>query len=102
MVSNAEDRSIKRHRTFSADEKARILAEHEAAASPLERAALARREGVYGSLLSNWRKELAQAKPSKRGRPANRLATENARYVSSPRWNPTDLMPCARLSKATL
>lgn len=79
MASNTEVRSQKRHRTFSAEEKARILAEYEAASSPLERAALVRREGVYSSLLSNWRKQLVQGAAAKRGRPANPLAAENAR-----------------------
>jgi transposase-like protein len=79
VASNTEVRSQKRHRTFSAEEKARILAEYEAASSPLERAALVRREGVYSSLLSNWRKQLVQGAAAKRGRPANPLAAENAR-----------------------
>ena len=37
-----------------------------------------RREGVYSSLLSNWRKQ-GSASPAKRGRPANPEAAENAR-----------------------
>lgn len=79
MASDTEVRSRKRHRLFSADEKARILAEYEAAATALERAALMRREGVYSSLLSNWRKQLNEGKLAKRGRPANPLSSENAR-----------------------
>jgi transposase-like protein len=79
MISDSEVRSRSKRRTFSADEKARILAAYEAAASPLERAALLRREGVYGSLLSNWRKQLATGVAVKRGRPANPEAGENAR-----------------------
>ena len=80
MSVNSEVRSRARHRTFTSDEKARIVAAYEAAASPLERAALMRREGVYSSLLSNWRKQLATADPPrKRGRPANSEAAEVTR-----------------------
>jgi transposase len=80
MSTNPEVRSRAKHRTFTADEKARILAAYEAAGSSLERAALMRREGVYSSLLSNWRKQLAQGvAPKKRGRPANLEAAEVTR-----------------------
>lgn len=78
-MSDTEVRSVRRHRTFTADEKARILNAYESASTPLERAALLRREGVYSSLLSNWRKQLAGGAPAKRGRPANPLTAENAR-----------------------
>jgi transposase len=55
-------------RRFSAAEKARILDAYEAA-SEIERAALCRRERVYSSLLSNWRKQRASGNPlaSRRG-----------------------------------
>lgn len=77
MSSNSEVRSRAKHRTFPADEKARILAAYEAASSALERAALMRREGVYSSLLANWRKQLVQGDaPPKRGRRANPEAAE--------------------------
>jgi len=80
MSTNAEVRSRAKHRTFPADEKARILAAYEAADSALERASLMRREGVYSSLLSNWRKQLAQGvAPKKRGRSANLEAAEVTR-----------------------
>ncbi|HEY9085398.1 MAG TPA: transposase [Candidatus Tyrphobacter sp.] len=80
MSTNPEVRSRAKHRTFPADEKARILAAYEAATSALERAALMRREGVYSSLLSNWRRQLAQGDtPKKRGRPANLEAAEVVR-----------------------
>jgi transposase len=49
-------------RRFSAADKARILDEYEAA-SPIERAALCRRERIYSSLLSNWRKQRAAGAP---------------------------------------
>ena len=79
MSSSTEVRSRKEHRTFSAEEKVRILAEYDGARSPLERAALIRREGVYSSLISNWRKQLRTGSPAKRGRPANPHSAENAR-----------------------
>ena len=80
MASDPEVRSVKQRRSFTADDKARILAEYEAAATPLERAALMRREGLYSSLLANWRGQLAKkAPPRKRGRPGNPLSSELAR-----------------------
>ncbi len=79
MVSDSEVRSRGKHRTFTADQKARILAEYESAATALERAALMRREGVYSSLLSNWRKQLAKGTVPKRGRPPQPEAVELAR-----------------------
>ncbi len=80
MAFDPEVRSVKQRRSFSAEEKARILAEYEAAATPLERAALMRCEGVYSSLLSNWRGQLAKkAPPRKRGRPGNPLTVDNVR-----------------------
>ncbi|MHB8462496.1 MAG: transposase [Vulcanimicrobiaceae bacterium] len=77
MSINPEVRSQAKHRTFTAGEKARIVAAYEAAESSLERAALMRREGIYSSLLSNWRKQLSGGDvPKKRGRPANPEAAE--------------------------
>lgn len=58
MSPNPEVRSKATHRTFTADEKARILAEYDAAPSSLARASVMRAEGVYSSLLANWRKQL--------------------------------------------
>jgi transposase len=79
MSSNPEVRPKATRRIFGADEKARILAEYDSASTPLMRASLMRREGVYSSLLSNWRKQLAAGAPPKRGRPANPDAAEVAR-----------------------
>ncbi len=79
MNSATEVRSHKQYRTFTADEKARILDEYQAAQSALERAALMRREGVYSSLICNWRKQLRANGPTKRGRPANPQAAEVTR-----------------------
>jgi len=79
MSSNPEVRPHAKHRTFTADEKARILAAYESAASSIERAAVMRREGVYSSLLSNWRKQSSGSVPKKRGRPGHPEGTELTR-----------------------
>ncbi len=80
MSSDPEVSARAKHRTFTADEKVQILHEYESAASPIERAAVMRRAGVYSSLISNWRKQLALAETSeKRARPVNRDALEAAR-----------------------
>ena len=80
MASDPEVRSVKQRRSFTADEKARILAEYESAATALERAALMRREGLYSSLIANWRGQLAKkSPPRKRGRPGNPLTVDNVR-----------------------
>jgi transposase-like protein len=56
-------------RRFTAQEKARILDSYEAA-SDIERAALCRRERIYSSLLSTWRKQRHAGQPlaARRGR----------------------------------
>lgn len=56
-------------RRFTAADKARILAEYEQA-SPVERASICRRERIYSSHVSNWRKQRAAgaALDAKRGR----------------------------------
>jgi transposase len=56
-------------RRFSAADKARILAEYEQASS-IERAAICRRERIYSSHISQWRKQRDTGAPleSKRGR----------------------------------
>src|ERR1700691_5498846 len=73
-------------RRFTASEKARILEDYEKGSS-IERAALYRREGIYSSHISQWRKQHASGTPleAKRGRKAdphaveaNRLRKENA------------------------
>jgi transposase len=58
-------------RSFSTAEKARILDAYEAA-SPIERASLCRREGIYVSLIYKWRtKRDAGNVSNKRGPKAN-------------------------------
>ena len=46
-----------RRRTFTADYKLKILAEIDATTEPGEIGALLRREGLYSSLLSTWRRQ---------------------------------------------
>jgi len=64
-------------RRFTAAEKARILDAYDGA-SDIEKAAICRRECVYSSLLSNWRKHRSTGKPfaARRGRKANPQAVE--------------------------
>ena len=45
-----------KRRTFTAEYKLRVLEEYENAESPRERAALLRREGIYTSSISEWRR----------------------------------------------
>ena len=61
-----------RRRQYSASEKRRILSAADACKGAGERGALLRREGVYSSMLSTWRKQLARAEhtalaPQRRG-----------------------------------
>lgn len=67
-------------RQFSAAYKRRIVAEAEACIDRGAIGALLRREGLYSSHLSNWRRELAAGTlgEKRRGRPAEPLAAENA------------------------
>lgn len=67
-------------RRFTAAEKARILDAYEAS-SDIEKAAICRRERVYSSLLSNWRKQRAVGNPlaARRGPKPDPDAVENTR-----------------------
>jgi len=73
-------------RRFGAGYKLRMLREVEACSQPGEVGALLRREGLYSSLLSDWRKQrdagmLEGLAPKKRGRKPNPEARENARLT---------------------
>lgn len=64
-----------KRRQYSADYKLQVLREADACTKPGEIGAILRREGLYSSLLSNWRAQrdagtLAGLKPKKRGRKA--------------------------------
>ena len=75
-----------RRRTFTAQDKLRILADIDRAAGTGGIGAILRREGLYSSALSDWRRQrdagtLGALTPSKRGPkppPPNPLATELA------------------------
>jgi transposase-like protein len=61
-----------KRRTFSAKYKRRILQEYEACTEPGEKGALLRREGIYSSYITTWRRqrergELGNSKSKKRG-----------------------------------
>jgi transposase-like protein len=74
-----------KRRTFTAEYKAQILREADACTKPGEVGALLRREGLYSSLLVDWRRErdlgmLAGLEPKRRGRKPKKvdpLAAEN-------------------------
>lgn len=91
---NSEVAATAKRRRFSGAEKRRILTEADRCAKPGELGALMRREGIYSSMLTNWRKQRGQAEraalaPKKRGpkpnaalaetRRADQLERENAR-----------------------
>jgi transposase len=82
-VPNPEVTPKAKRRTFSAEYKLRILHEASACRTPGERGALLRREGLYSSHLTHWRRELhdgavVSLKPKKRGPKSDPLALENA------------------------
>lgn len=82
-IPDPEAEARPKRRTFSADYKRRILAEIAAATQPGASAAILRREGLYSSTLTTWRRErdraVAAAFAKRRGpRPGrNPLAAEN-------------------------
>ena len=81
---------LAKRRQFSASYKERILAEADACSKPGEIGALLRREGLYSSYLTSWRREREREPglvPQKRGRKGQsvpekelaRLSAENER-----------------------
>jgi len=71
-------------RQYSAEYKRRVLQEYEACTEPGARGALLRREGLYSSNITNWRRqrergELAGLTAKKRGPKVDPQAVENAR-----------------------
>ena len=76
-------------RRFNAAYKLSILQAAEACTQPGELGALLRREGLYSSYLTNWRRqrdrgELNGLAPRRRGRKADPHATENVRLQRVP------------------
>lgn len=84
---NPEVAATAKRRQFSASQRRRILAEAERCTEPGQIGALLRREGIYSSNLTTWRKqrkaaELAALQPQKRGRKADPAIAE-ARLVAA-------------------
>ncbi len=82
-VPDPEVRPKAKRRTFTAEYKLRILEAAANCTQPGERGALLRREGLYSSHLTHWRRErqagtLAALKPKKRGRKVDPQPVENA------------------------
>ncbi len=96
MTGTQEDVQVvakPRRRTYPAEYKRRILKEADACTAPGAIGALLRREGLYSSLLVEWRRargrgELAALAPKKRGRkpvpvdPRDRKITELERQLA--------------------
>ena len=59
--SDPEVVPIKRRRLISPADKRRILREYDRCKKPGERGALLRKERVYSSMITGWRKQLARA-----------------------------------------
>lgn len=84
-LNEVNERPVRRR--FTVEYKLRILAEAQACSEPGQLGELLRREGLYSSHLSMWRKQrdegvLAGLKPKRRGRKAkskNPMADENVR-----------------------
>ena len=86
VAPDPEVSSVSGRRRFSASYKARIVREADACVEPGDVGALLRREGLYSSHLTHWRREYRRAGESaladdKRGRKPtkNPLADENER-----------------------
>ncbi len=82
-MSDPEVRTRARRRTFTAEYKRRILEEADRCTGRGEMGALLRREGLYSSHLTTWRRqreagELAGLAPKKRGRKKDEEAAELA------------------------
>jgi transposase len=81
-TGDTEVRPVAKQRTFTAEEKLRILVAYESASTSLERAAVLRRERIYSSHISIWRKArdggkiVGEEKPVGRGLGSN--GTEKA------------------------
>ncbi len=78
-----EVRPKAQRRQFTAEYKKRILDEADACTTPPQRGALVRREGLYSSHLTMWRRQRARGildglAPKKRGVKPDPLALENA------------------------
>src|SRR6266545_8288727 len=83
VLPDPEVRPKAKHRRFTAEYKKRILDEADACTTATQRGALVRREGLYSSHLTAWRRQRAHGildglAPKKRGVKPNPLALEIA------------------------
>jgi transposase-like protein len=83
-LPDPEVRPKAKHRQFTAEYKKRILDEADACTTSTQRGALVRREGLYSSHLTAWRRQRARGildglTPKKRGVKPDPLVAENAR-----------------------
>ena len=83
VLPDPEVRPKAKHRHFTAEYKKCILDEADACTTPTQRGALVRREGLYSSHLTAWRRQRAHGildglAPKKRGVKPDPLALENA------------------------
>ena len=85
MMERKQTRSkVQVPRRFSAKYKLEVLAEIEAASEKGQVGQILRREGLYSSLISEWRRQrergaLAALNPVKRGPKTDKVAAENRR-----------------------
>ena len=87
-ASNSEVLAIKRRRTISPAEKRRILQAYDRCKNPGERGALLRKERVYSSMISGWRKhDRAALIVPKRGPKANPAVAQRKRDEQLTREN---------------
>ena len=82
-LPDPEVRPKAKHRQFTAEYKKRILDEADSCTTSTQRGAPVRREGLYSSHLTAWRRQRAHGildglAPKKRGVKPNPLALENA------------------------
>ena len=82
-LPDPEVRPKAQRRQFTAEYKKRLLDEADACTTPSQRGALVRREGLYSSHLTTWRRQRAHGildglAPKKRGVKPDPLALENA------------------------
>lgn len=81
-----------KRRRFSGTQKRRILTEADRCTKPGELGALMRREGIYSSMLANWRKQRGEAErdalaAKKRGPKPNAVLAETRRVEELEREN---------------
>ena len=84
--------AIAKRRQFSSNDKRRLLAAADRCTKAGEIGALLRREGIYSSYLTTWRKQRAAAEraalaPQKRGRQADPAIAEDRRVAELTREN---------------